>query len=66
MNLNVNGKSHEHAGDATIPVLLNELGAVPEHSAVTVNGDVITSKKWGDFHLKENDTVEVLTFVGGG
>lgn len=66
INLIANGTPHEHTGDGTIAALLTELGAKPEHSAVTVNGDLVVSKDWKTFTLKDGDTVEVLTFVGGG
>lgn len=66
MNLTVNGKTHELAGGSGIPALLAELGANPEHSAVTVNGDLVASRHWNHFKLSEGNTVEVLTFVGGG
>ena len=77
MQLTVNGESHEHTGDGSVAALLAELGASPEHSAVTVNGDLVCSrvarvhshaagKDWKTFKLNHGDTVEVLTFVGGG
>ena len=66
MNLIVNGEKYEHRGDGTVSVLLEELGAMPEHTAVTVNGDLVFAKQWKDFKLKDGDTVELLTFVGGG
>ena len=66
MNLKVNDQNHPHKGDGTIIALLAELGATPEHSAVTVNGELVFSKSWESFQLSDNDTVEVLTFVGGG
>jgi len=66
MNLKVNGECHEHTGDGTVAALLAELGANPEHSAVTVNGDLVFSKDWKTFKSSDGDTVEVLTFVGGG
>jgi len=66
MNLKVNGENHEHTGNGTVSALLVELGANPEHSALTVNGDLVVSKDWEKFKLNEGDTVEVLTFVGGG
>lgn len=66
MQLTVNEKCHEHAGDGSVTSLLAELGATPEHSAVTVNGDIVFSKDWNSFKLNDGDTVEVLTFVGGG
>jgi sulfur carrier protein len=66
MFLTVNGEKFEHGGDGTVPALLSELGATPEHTALTVNGELVFSKDWNLFRLKDGDTVEVLTFVGGG
>jgi thiamine biosynthesis protein ThiS len=66
MFLTVNGEKVEHRGDGTVPALLAELGATPEHTALTVNGDLVFSKQWNDFKFTDGDTVEVLTFVGGG
>jgi thiamine biosynthesis protein ThiS len=66
MFLTVNSEKYEHRGDGTVPALLAELGATPEHAAVTVNGDLVFSKDWKIFKLNDGDTVEVLTFVGGG
>ena len=66
MQLTMNGESLEHNGDGTVPALLSELGANPEHTALTVNGDLVFSKDWNFFKLTDGDTVEVLTFVGGG
>ncbi|QHI69502.1 sulfur carrier protein ThiS [Tichowtungia aerotolerans] len=66
MNLTINGKSHEHTGNGSVIALLGELGATPEHSAVTVNSNIIFSRDWKTFKLNNGDAVEVLTFVGGG
>jgi len=66
MQLTVNGESHQHTGDGSVPALLAELGANPEHTALTVNGDLVFSKDWNFFKLSDGDTVEALTFVGGG
>ncbi len=66
INLIVNGTPHEHSGDGSVAALLTELGANPEHAAVTINGDLVFSRDWKTFALKDGDTVEVLTFVGGG
>jgi thiamine biosynthesis protein ThiS len=66
MQLTVNGESHEHRGDGSVAALLAELGAVPEHTALTVNGDLVFSKDWKNFKLTGGETVEILTFVGGG
>jgi len=66
MMLTVNGERVESRGDGTALALLAELGAIPEHSALTVNGDLVVSRRWSTFQLSDGDVVEVLTFVGGG
>ena len=66
MFLTVNGEKYDHLGNGTVPALLSELGATPEHTALTVNSDLVFSKDWKNFKLNDGDTVEVLTFVGGG
>ena len=66
MKLTVNGEPHEHQGDGTVDALLEELGANKEHTALMVNGDVVSSNDWKTTTLNENDEVEMLVFVGGG
>jgi thiazole synthase/sulfur carrier protein len=66
MQLTVNGDTFTHRGDGTVPALLADLGATPEHTALTVNGELVVSRDWNHFKLTGGDTVEVLTFVGGG
>ncbi len=66
MFLTVNGEKHEHSGDGTVAALLTELGATPDHTALTVNGELVFSRHWKTFKFNDGDTVEILTFVGGG
>ncbi|NLX24644.1 MAG: sulfur carrier protein ThiS [Lentisphaerae bacterium] len=66
MRLTVNGETHIHEGNGSVDALLDELGANKAHTALMVNGDVVPSGKWAETQLKENDSVEMLVFVGGG
>ena len=66
MNLKVNGESHNHRGEGSIAILLEELGAHPKRTAVMVNDDVVPSARWDAFRLKENDHIELLTLAAGG
>ena len=66
MRLTVNGETHIHEGNGSVDALLDELGANKAHPALMVNGDVVPSGKWAETQLKENDSVEMLVFVGGG
>ena len=66
MKLTVNGEPHQHAGDGSVENLLDELGAKKEHTALMLNGEVVSSKDWKATTLNESDEVELLVFVGGG
>ena len=66
MKLSVNGDSREHRGDGTLAALLRELGADPDRVAVLVNGAVVPRDKRAETKLADGDTIEVLTFAGGG
>ena len=66
MQLTVNGKAHEHAGDGTLPSLLDELGARHDRVAVLVNDDVVAREERNSIALSPGDRVEVLGFAGGG
>ena len=66
MKLTVNSELHNHLGNGSIAVLLEELGANKAHAAVMINGSVIPSSAWNAATLSEGDEVEMLVFVGGG
>ena len=66
MKLVVNDRTHEHGGDGSILSLLSELGAVPERTAVMVNGEVVPRTEWPCRRLAERDRLELLVLAGGG
>jgi thiamine biosynthesis protein ThiS len=66
MKITVNGEDFALSGEGTIPRLLECIGADPDRVAVMVNGVVVTRERRPSFPLSEGNTVEVLTFAGGG
>lgn len=66
MKLTVNGEPHEHRGAGTIPALVAEIEAELERVAVMINGDIVRRGNFDTVRLREGDTVEILTFAGGG
>ena len=66
MKLTVNGTPYEHRGSGAIAALLAEMGAEAKHVALLVNDRIVVSLERDAIVLKNGDTVEVLTFAGGG
>jgi sulfur carrier protein len=66
MKLTVNGKDLEFQEELSIAMLVEKKGFNPETIIVELNYEIIKREKWDETILKQNDHLEVLTFVGGG
>ncbi len=66
MQVVINGENKVLDSTMSINQLLETLGIEEKVVAVSVNMDIIKRDKWGDFILKENDTLELLQFMSGG
>ena len=52
--------------DSTIMELIISLDLRPGTCAVLVNGQIVKKEEWDSYYLKNNDYVEIVSFVGGG
>ena len=66
MLLQVNGHPREVPAGLTITGLLEFLQIRTDRVAVEVNEEVVTRANHTATMLKAGDTIEVVTFVGGG
>ena len=61
----INGESEAVSGQILLDYL-KEAGYDTKSVVVEINMEIIPREKWTDIVLKDEDTVEVLRFVGGG
>ena len=61
----INGKELNAAGK-TITEYLATTNYDPKRIAVECNGDIVPKAQYGETVLKDGDSVEVVSFVGGG
>ncbi len=66
MRILLNGKPHDAPQNATVAVLLAELGVAGRPCAAEVNREVVPRREHESHQLAEGDIVEVVTLVGGG
>jgi len=66
ISVTVNGKPHQVPQGTTVSGLLGQLGVDPGRVAVERNLDVVPKRLYDEAVLAEGDTLEVVTFVGGG
>ena len=65
MILQVNGERKEVAAGLSVAALVAELG-IRGRVAVELNGEVLRQAQHPEVLLRDVDTLEVVTFVGGG
>ncbi|MEE9558259.1 MAG: sulfur carrier protein ThiS [Candidatus Brocadiales bacterium] len=66
MRLRVNGETETYPDGISVQELLDSLGISNRPVAVELNRKVIPRDKLGEKTLREDDSLEIVTFVGGG
>jgi thiamine-phosphate pyrophosphorylase len=66
VKIRLNGRDEYLSADSNIEKMALALGLKPEGIVVELNGRIIKKNNWQEFKLEENDTVELISFVGGG
>ena len=62
----VNGKHIADFENKTVLELIENLGYKLTFIAVEYNGEILPKSEYSNILLKENDKLEVVSFVGGG
>ena len=65
MTITVNGQPREVAEALTVAALIADHKLTPDKVAIELNRRLLKREKY-DTPLKNGDTVEIVTFVGGG
>jgi sulfur carrier protein len=66
MTILLNGKSKDVADNVTLKELIGSLDLEEANTVAEVSGEIISPERYATVVLKEQDTVELIRFVGGG
>ena len=66
MRIILNGNPIELQKGLNIESLVVVRGLEPCRVVVELNGDITDSSNWEKILIKENDKIEIISFVGGG
>jgi len=64
--MKVNGKSVELVSPITVAELILNSGFKHDRVAVELNGKIVPRSDYSKTELKNDDSVEIVGFVGGG
>ena len=67
MKIQLNGKEHQVQGPHNLKILIDQFLKDPSRSLIAeVNGEIIKTPQWEQTLLKDGDSIELVSFVGGG
>jgi thiamine biosynthesis protein ThiS len=66
LRIQINGQPREVEDNLSLTELINRLNLRPEQIAVELNQTVVRRMRWPDTRLGDDDSVEIVHFVGGG
>lgn len=61
----INGETRDIAGK-TLAFVVTECGYDPARIAAELNGEIVPKSRYESTVLKDGDSLEVVSFVGGG
>ena len=64
--LKVNGSEMNFKNINNIIELLDKLKVNKDRVVIELNGVIVSKEDFGNVNLNEDDTIEVISFVGGG
>lgn len=66
MNIIINGQAKEFTQGMTLLAIMQSLQIEDKVMAAAINMEIIKKENWSFYTPKENDSLELLQFVGGG
>jgi thiazole synthase len=66
MRVYVNGESRDLSGSPSLADLITQLELPAARIAVELNREVVRRNDWSGTMIHEDDSVEIVHFVGGG
>jgi len=66
MRLIINGEEKNFKKELSLKEILKELKIEDKVMAIAVNMNIVKKEDWDKFVPKDNDKIEMLTFVAGG
>jgi len=66
LKININGENKECPTGSSVSKLLESLDFDNRYIAVELNHKIVPRTQFNEKILQENDSLEIVTFVGGG
>jgi len=66
MKITINGTPKEFNNTIALNELVGQFCKNPKHVIAELNGEIISASQWPQRTVADGDTIELVSFVGGG
>jgi len=66
MDIIINGTTQQLTPAKSLSEIVSSFCKQPKHVITELNGTIIPADQWANTSLKDGDSLELVTFVGGG
>jgi thiamine biosynthesis protein ThiS len=66
MNITLNGEDIAFENSLSVVELIEHYKLNPKTVVIELNGDILEKGRYGQTQVNDNDTIEMVVFVGGG
>ena len=66
MNIKINGKVEKLERPSTVEALVSGKGLCADRIVIEHNRRIVPKEEWAGIILREDDSIEIVSFVGGG
>lgn len=66
MTITVNGKLQEFPGQPSLHDIVQQFCESSRRVIAELNGEIVRDPRWDEIVIRDGDTLELVSFVGGG
>ncbi len=66
MTITLNGKSQEFSGETSLNDIVQQFCRSTRRVIAELNGEIVRDPRWDEIIIRDGDTLELVSFVGGG
>lgn len=66
MTITINGKAQEITSDASLNEIVQQFCQSTRRVIAELNGEIVRDPRWDEIIIHDGDTLELVSFVGGG
>lgn len=66
MTVTINGQQRELSGEPSLNEIVQQFCQSTQRVIAELNGEIVNNPRWDEIIIRDGDSLELVSFVGGG